>query len=183
LLLVGGMFDIGGEHALEIVARVAFIYGACLLLMRLSGRREMSELSQMDLLVMLLISETVSPALTGGDESLTGGVIAAATLLGLYTATGWIAFKSRRVEQLLEGRAVVLIEDGRLCSDVIRKFRITDDELRTTLHQHGVLHVAEVKRAFIEPDGEITIIKQTEHAEAQPHLHRGRPPPPDAPPR
>ncbi len=170
------MFDIGGWKALEIIARVALIYGACILLMRASGRREMSELSQMDLLVMLLISETVSPAMTGGDESVAGGLVAAAALLGLYTVTGWLAFKSRRVEKLLEGNAAVLIEDGRVCPEVVRKFRITDDELRTTLHQHGVLHVGEVKRAFVEPDGEITVVKKTDHAEAQPLLRRDRPP-------
>ncbi len=169
------MFDIGGWKALEIIARVALIYGACLVLMRATGRREMSELSQMDLLVMLLISETVSPALTGGDETITGGVVAAATLLALYSVTGWLAFKSRKVEKLLEGSACVLIEDGRVCPDVVRKYRITDDELRTTLHQHGILHVAEVKRAFVEPDGEITIVKKTDHAEAQPVLRRTRP--------
>ena len=161
------MFDIDGLKALEIAARVACIYIACIVLMRVSGRREMSELSQTDLLVMLLISETVSPALTGGDESVTGGAIAAASLFALYVATGWIAFKSRRVETLLQGTAAVLIDDGRVRTDVLHKFRITDDDLRTTLHQHGVLHVREVKRAFVEPDGEITVIKQADHEEAR----------------
>jgi uncharacterized membrane protein YcaP (DUF421 family) len=169
------MFDIEGSKALEIVVRVAFIYLACIVLLRVSGRREMSELSQLDLLVMLLISETVSPALTGGDESITGGAIAATSLFVLYGATGWLAFRYRRVEKLIQGQAAVLIEDGRVLPDVLQKFRITDDDLRTTLHQHGVLHVAEVKRAFIEPDGEITLIKRTDHEEAQPILQRAQP--------
>lgn len=168
------MFDLGGWKALEIIARVAFIYGASLVLMRVTGRREMAELSRMDLLVMLLIAETVSPALTGGDETVTGGVVAAATLLVLYNATGRLSFKSRRIEKLIDGSASVLIEDGRVCPDVVRKYRLTDDELRTTLHQHGLLHIAEVKRAFVEPDGEITIVKQTDHEEAQPVLRRTR---------
>jgi uncharacterized membrane protein YcaP (DUF421 family) len=169
------MFEIEGLKALEIIGRVALIYGACLVLLRVTGRREMSELSQMDLLVMLLISETVSPALTGGDESVTGGVIAAAALLALYGATGWLAFRSRRVEHLIQGTAAVLIEDGHVCPDVVRRYRISDDDLRTTLHQHGVLHVGEVKRAFVEPDGEITLIKQTDYDEAQPYIRRGQP--------
>lgn len=168
------MFGIEGLQALEIVGRVAFIYVACLLLMRISGRREMSELSQMDLLVMLLISETVSPALTGGDESVTGGVIAAATLLGLYVLTGWLVFRYRRVETMIQGTAAVLINDGHIQTDVLRKFRITDDDLRTTLHQHGLLHVTEVKRAFVEPDGKVTIIKQKDHEEAQPIIESAR---------
>lgn len=168
------MFDIDGLKALEIVGRVAFVYLAVLLLMRVSGRREMSELSAMDLLVMLLISETVSPALTGGDESVTGGMIAAATLLAFYVLTGWLAFRYRRVETLIQGTAAVLINDGHIQTDVLRKFRITDDDLRTTLHQHGLLHVTEVKRAFVEPDGEITVIKRKDHEEAQPIIERAR---------
>ena len=169
------MFDIEGMKALEIVARVAFVYVACIVLLRVSGRREMSELSQMDLLVMLLISETVSPALTGGDDSATGGAIAATTLLALYVLTGYLAFRFRRFERLAQGSAAVLIEDGRIRSDVLHRFRITDDDLRTTLHQHGILHMAEVKRAFVEPDGEITVIKKKDYEEAQPIIQRERP--------
>lgn len=168
------MFAIDGVKALEIVARVCIIYVACLVLLRVAGRRQVSELSQMDLLAMLLISETVSPALTGNDESITVGVLAAATLFALCVATGWLAFRSSRVERLLQGTAVVLIEDGRVHTEVLRRHRISDDDLKATLHQNGVLHVGEVKRAYIEPDGQITLIKRADHEEAQPFLQGGR---------
>jgi uncharacterized membrane protein YcaP (DUF421 family) len=153
------MFDIGAMEALGIVGRVAVIYLACLVLLRI-GKRGIAQLSQMDLLVMLLLSETVSPALTGNSPSVTAGLIAAVSLFGLYAATGWIAFKSRRAEALLQGTAAVLIEDGRVRTEVLRRFRITDDDLRATLHEHGILHVREVRRAFIEPDGEVTVIER-----------------------
>jgi uncharacterized membrane protein YcaP (DUF421 family) len=166
------VFDVELAKVLEIVARVAIIYVACMVLLRVSGRREMSELSPMDLLAMLLLSETVSPALTGGDESVTAGLCAAATLLGLTVLTSWIVFKHRRVEKIVQGEAVVLIENGRVRPEVMRDFRITSDDLETCLHQHGMLHVSEVARAYVESDGEITMIRRKDHEEAQSYIRR-----------
>lgn len=166
------MFDIAITEALEIVARVTLIYVACMVLLRVSGRREMSELSPMDLLAMLLLSETVSPALTGGAESVPAGLIAAGMLMLLTVLTSWLVFRSHRAERLVQGSAVVLIDRGRVKPEVLRKFRISSDDLENVLHQHGLLHVREVHRAYVESDGEITIIKQQEHSEAQELFHR-----------
>src|SRR5688500_7317195 len=138
------MFSIEGMKVLEIIARVALVYVACMVLLRVSGRREMSDMSPMDLLAMLLVSETVSPALTGGDETVTGGVIAASMLFALCVSTGWLAFRYRRAETLLQGHAAVLIEDGRVRSEVMNKYRISDDDLRTALHTQGLLEVRDV---------------------------------------
>jgi uncharacterized membrane protein YcaP (DUF421 family) len=147
-------------HLLEIAGRVIIVYAACMVLLRISGRREMSELGPMDLLTMLLLSETVSPALTGGDDTLLGGMVAACTLMAICVLTTRLVFRSRRAERIIQGAAVVLINDGRVKPDVMRKFMITDEDLHTTLHQHGLLRVDQVKRAYVEADGEVTIIKQ-----------------------
>ncbi len=163
----GYVFDIDVVKALEIVGRVTIIYVACMVLLRVSGRREMSEMGPMDLLAMLLLSETVSPALTGNDDSVTAGLVAAATLMALCVGTTWLAFRHRGIEQLVEGDAVVLIEHGHVKADVLRRFRISGSELDTALHQHGLLHVAEVARAYVESDGKITIIKRKDFAQAQ----------------
>jgi uncharacterized membrane protein YcaP (DUF421 family) len=166
------MFETSTGQVLEIVARVAIIYVACMVLLRISGRREMSELSPMDLLAMLLLSETVSPALTAGDESVTAGVVAATTLIGLCVATGWLSFKSRKFERIVQGEAAVLVHDGVVRPAILRRYRISADDLETALHQQGLLSVAEVARAFIEPDGEITIVKRKDHEESLERLHR-----------
>lgn len=161
------MFDIEGMKVLEIVGRVSIVYVGCMILLRLSGRREMSQLSPMDFLGMLLLSETVSPALTGDDDSITGGMVAATTLIIWSVGTAWMAFANRKAESLLQGEAVVLIEDGRVKGDVIKKHRISPDDLENALHQHGMLHVREVKRAYVEADGEITMVKQKDYDDAQ----------------
>lgn len=147
-------------HFLEIAGRVTAVYLAVMVLLRVSGRREMSELGPMDLLTMLLISETVSPALTGGDDTLPTGLFAATLVMALGVAASWLTFRSRKLEKLVTGEAVVLIEHGKVRPEVLRRFRITDDELREALHQQGLLHVDEVRRAYVEADGEITMIKR-----------------------
>jgi uncharacterized membrane protein YcaP (DUF421 family) len=165
------MFDLEGMKLLEIVGRVTIIYVACMVMLRVSGRREMSELGPMDLLTMLLLSETVSPALTGGEESIPGGLVAAAMLMVLSVATSWLAFRSRTADKLIQGDAVLLIRDGKVNGAVLRKFRITDEDLRVSLHQAGLLHTSDVARAFVEADGEITIIKRKDHEESNERLH------------
>jgi uncharacterized membrane protein YcaP (DUF421 family) len=144
---------------LEIVGRVVAIYVALFVMLRLAGRREMSELSPMDLLTMLLVSETVSPALTGGDETLVGGLVAAATLIGLSVLIAYTTFKSKRIGRLIEGDAVVLIKNGRVDPRVMKRFRISDEDLATALRQNGVGSPGEVARAYVEPDGEITVLE------------------------
>jgi uncharacterized membrane protein YcaP (DUF421 family) len=149
---------------LEVIARVVVIYTACMILLRVSGRREMSDLGPMDFLAMLLLSETVSPAMTGGDNSLLIGLVAAATLMGLCVATEQIAYRSHRAEKLIQGEAVVLVRDGKVDRRVMEKFMITDEDLRATLHKNGLLAVNQVRRAYIEADGEIAVIKQADAA-------------------
>jgi uncharacterized membrane protein YcaP (DUF421 family) len=154
------VFQIDLSTVLGIVARVSIVYVALLLMLRLSGRRTMSDVTPMDIMVMLLVSETVSPSLTAGDETLTGGLAAAATLILLSVASSWLAFRSQRAEALLSGRTAALIKDGQVDAAVMRRFRITDEDLRMALHQNGVLSVGEVRCGFVEADGEITIIKK-----------------------
>lgn len=165
------MFAISGGHVLEIIARVTLVYAACMVLLRVAGRREMSQLSPMDLLAMLLLSETVSPALTAGDDTVTGGVIAAGTLIGLCVITGWISYRHRGLERAMQGVAAVLIQDGAVRPAILRRYRISADDLQTALHQNGVLSVQEIARAFVEPDGQITMIKAKDHEESLQRLH------------
>src|SRR5687767_14647095 len=138
-----------------------------MVLLRVSGRRELSQLGPMDLLAMLLLSETVSPALTGGDDSVTGGLVAASTLMALCVLTSWIAFRSKRADHVIQGEVVKLIDQGRVNRKAMHDFRIGGDDLRTALHQHGMVHINEVARAYLEPDGEITMIKRKDFEEAQ----------------
>jgi uncharacterized membrane protein YcaP (DUF421 family) len=144
----------------EVVVRVAVVYLALLLMIRLAGKRELGELGPMDLLAMLLLSETVSPALTGGDASLTVSLTAAATLLGLTVAVGRITFHSRRMERWIDGPPVVLARDGKVFDAALRRERITDAGLREAMRKNGVDDLAEVALAVAEQDGKISIVRR-----------------------
>ena len=168
------MFDIDALQLLGILVRVAIVYVACLVLLRVAGRREMSDLGPMDLLTMLLLSETVSPALTAGSHSLVAALVAASTLMGMTVLTAWLVLRSRLADRLIEGQAVVLIRDGRVRPDILRRFRITDDDLRAALHAQGMMSVAEVARGFVEAGGKLTFITRKDHEEALARTHRSR---------
>jgi uncharacterized membrane protein YcaP (DUF421 family) len=171
LAALAHMFATSPAHLLEIVARVGIIYAACMVLLRVSGRREMAQLSPMDLLAMLLLSETVSPALTANDNSVPGGLVAATTLIALCALTGRLSYRRRRVERALQGSAEVLIQDGEVRPAILRRYRISADDLATALHEHGVLSVRDIARAFVEPDGQITMIKAKDHEESLARQH------------
>ena len=165
------MFDIELGKVGEIVLRVSLIFIGCMLMLRLSGRREMSELGPMDLLTMLLLSEAVSPALTGGDETITGGITAAVVLIALSVLTSWLSMKSKKLDAILQGKALLLIHDGKVNAAIMRHQRITDEDLRAKLHEHGLMNVKDVARAYVEADGSITMIKRKDLDESRQQFH------------
>ena len=144
----------------EIVVRVIAIYVFLLALLRISGKRQLGQLAPMDLLTLLLLSETVSPALTAGDESLTGAGLAAGTLIALTVVMAILTFKLRWFERVSEGAPQVLITDGSVDTKVMAAERITVQELDTALRKNGIAKLSEVTLAVVEPSGEISFIKQ-----------------------
>jgi uncharacterized membrane protein YcaP (DUF421 family) len=146
-------------HLATIAGRVVLVYLSLIALLRIMGRGTLSELRPIDVLTMLLMSETVSPALTAGDTSLAGGIVAACALGFSASVTAWLSYRYRWIDHVMDGAALVLIEDGKIDERVMHKQRITEEELNTALHFSGLLAVSQVKKAFVEPDGAITIVK------------------------
>jgi uncharacterized membrane protein YcaP (DUF421 family) len=143
----------------EVVARVLLVYGGLYVLVRLAGKKEIGELGPMDLLAMLLLSETVSPALTKQDTSVLAGWTAAATLLAATFMVDWLTHRSRSVERWIEGRPLVLIEHGVVRRKLLARLRISDQELAAALREQGVESVNGVKRATLETNGHISVLK------------------------
>jgi uncharacterized membrane protein YcaP (DUF421 family) len=145
---------------LETVLRVVLIYCGLLVLVRLAGKREVGQLSAMEFLSVLLISEAVSPALTADDRSLTTALVAAGSVMGLTILMNVLAYRSPRIEHLLEGRADRLIDSGRVDQAVARKERITGQQLEAALRHHEVESPEEVRAAYVETNGDITVLKR-----------------------
>jgi uncharacterized membrane protein YcaP (DUF421 family) len=153
------------EIAGSVALRATVIYLALLVLLRIGGRRELAQLTPADILLLLLLSEAVSPALSGGQSSIAAGLLSAAILIGLTFSIGWLTFRSRRFEALVEGNPLVLVREGRLDAKLLRSMRITDQQLRTFLHEHGVLRVDQIAMAYVEPSGKVTVVKEEEMPE------------------
>lgn len=142
----------------EPIVRVSMLWIFLLVLLRLSGKREIGQLGPMELLTMLLISETVSPALTAGDESVTTAMIASGTLVALTLGLALATYRSKAVERAAEGQARPLLRDGQLDRGTLRAERITQGEIETALRKAQLRTLDEVDYAFVEPDGQITFI-------------------------
>lgn len=148
---------------LEIVLRVVAVYAGLLLLLRLfAGQHELGRLTPLDLLAMLLLSETVSPVFTREDDSLLAGLVAATTLVAATAIVGRLTHGSRRAERLLEGDPVPLVRDGHVDQEACDRHRVTERELGTALRKQGVADLVDVRLAMLEPDGTISVVRRRE---------------------
>lgn len=143
----------------EFVLRACVVYACLLVLVRLSGKRTVGQFTPFDLLVVMLLSESVSESLTGGDSSLVGGLIAAVTLIALTVAIAWGTSRSGKLDKLLQGTAVVIGKDGQLLDDVLKREKIAQEDVMRALRTEDC-ELSDMRRAFLEADGEISILKQ-----------------------
>ena len=143
----------------EFVARGALVYLALLAMVRLSGRRTISQLTPFDLLVVMLLSEAVSNGLSGGDDSVSGGLIIAATLIVLNASIGMLSARSRKMEALFDGETVLLGRDGVFFDKVVKRNRVGQSDIEQALRKADCSR-QEMQCAFLEAGGSITITKR-----------------------
>jgi len=146
------------SNLIEIVLRVLLVYAGLSLLIRLTRKKELGQLAPMDFLTMLIVSETISPALTAGDSSVTAGLVAATALMSLTFLIDWLTFRSESAARLLHGSARMIIDDGEVIKAAQRREKLTVDEITAAVRSEGVEAIAGVKRAFVETNGRITVI-------------------------
>jgi uncharacterized membrane protein YcaP (DUF421 family) len=138
---------------LEKIVRPVIVYMFLVLLLRVFGKRELAQLNPFDLVVLLSLSNTVQNAIIGNDNSVTGGLIGALSLVGTNYLVVRFLFKHRRIDQILEGSPTVLIEDGKIRHKALAKELLTESELRTICHRQGFADADDVQTAVLEPGG------------------------------
>jgi uncharacterized membrane protein YcaP (DUF421 family) len=165
-----------GSHVLlEIALRTAVIYIVVLLGIRLSGKREVGQMTPFDLALLLLISNSVQNAMTGSDTSLLGGVVAAATLLILNYFIAEVSGGNRRFRKMIQGQPSLLVHDGQIITPHMVKEHVSMDELERALREHGIASHHDVALAVLEVDGSISCLKYDEiNPNAHTHLARRR---------
>jgi uncharacterized membrane protein YcaP (DUF421 family) len=143
---------------MEKVLRAAVGYAFLLIAFRVLGRRELGRLTNFDLVVVLVVANVLQNAMIGDDSSLTGGLIGAATVLGLNTLIATAVYASRRVERIVDGDPVVIVADGRLMRSALRRELITENEVLAAARNAGVEKLTDVRLAILESTGEINVV-------------------------
>ena len=142
----------------EFIARGTIIYAFLLVMVRLTGKRTIGQFTPFDLLIVMLLSEAVSNALNGGDNSVQGGLIIATTLIALNVIIAVATSRSRKIAELVDGTPVLLGRDGKIFTDIVKKCRVAEGDVEQALREADCpLH--KMKCAFLEPDGKITILQ------------------------
>jgi len=145
----------------EFVLRGIIIYVFLIGLLRLTGKRQVGQLAPFDLVLLLVLSNAVQNAMNGGDNSVIGGMISAVTLVGVNWIVGLLTYRSKRLEALVEGRPDVLIRDGKLFQQTLKRAKLTRHEVMTALREAGCSSIEEVRAALLENDGSISVIPKS----------------------
>lgn len=158
---------------LDIILRSLSVYAFMLVAIRLTGKKELSQLNTTDVVLILLISNAVQNAMVGTDTSLLGGLTAAAVLFALNYILKKLMFKNPKFRALLSQHPEILIHKGNLDFAKLAKLGITNEELQEAMREHGVEKYKDVKLAMLEVDGNISIITGSEQLK-QTHYKRKR---------
>lgn len=144
---------------MESILRGIAIYIFVLLIVRLSGRRTLAQMTPFDLVLVLIVAETTQQALLGDDYSMTNSVLLILTLFTLDIALSYVKRRSRGVDKWLDGTPTLLIANGRPVDEALRRTRVgLNDVMEAARKLHGLERLEQVKYAVLEPAGEISII-------------------------
>src|SRR5262245_4722750 len=153
----------------EKILRPVIVYFFLVVGLRLAGKRELAQLNPFDLIVLLTLSNTVQNAIIGNDNSVSGGIIGAIALLVTNYVVVRFLFTHEKLDRMVEGDTDVLIDDGEINHDRLKKELITLPELETAAHKQGFESLGSVDRAILEPGGSITFIGKKPSAESERH--------------
>jgi uncharacterized membrane protein YcaP (DUF421 family) len=142
----------------EFLIRGVVVYAFLIVLLRLTGKRQVGQLSPFDLVLLLVLSNAVQNSMNAGDNSLVGGLISAATLVLANWLVGYTTYRSKKLEALIEGQPIVLIHHGQLYEKAMARAQLTHHELNAALRQAGVACPDDVLSAILENNGAISVI-------------------------
>src|SRR4051794_41400050 len=142
----------------ELILRSAVVYVFLLIVLRITGKRQVGQLAPFDLVLLLVLSNAVQNSMNGGDNSLIGGLLSAATLIAFNYLVGFLTFRSKRLEALIEGRPELLVHNGKLYEEVLTRAQLTRHELNAALRQAGCGRVEGGHTAVLGHNGSISVV-------------------------
>jgi uncharacterized membrane protein YcaP (DUF421 family) len=154
-----------GLPLLEKILRPIIVYAFLVISLRLSGKRELVQLNPFDLVVLLTLSNTVQNAIIGEDNSVTGGIIGASSLLVVNYLVVRFLYNHRKLDQLVEGKADVLIDNGKVRTEHLKRELITMQQLSAAARKQGFDDLSDVQQCVLEPGGTLTFIARKPDSE------------------
>lgn len=154
-----GLFSLDVDP-LEIVLRGSAVYWFLFVLFRYLLRRDVGSIGIADILLLVLIADAAQNAMSGGYESISAGLLLIATIAGWNVAVNWLAFRFDALHRLLEPKPLLLVRDGRLLRANMKRELISHDELMAALRRQGIEQLSQVKAAYMESDGEISVMQR-----------------------
>jgi len=145
---------------MDIVLRAIVLYAFIVLVMRVIGRRELSSMTPFDLVLLIILGDAIQQGLTQDDYSVTGAILAVATIATLQVFTSYLSFRSRRARKILEGLPIVVVDHGKLVDKNLKRERMTEDEIAEEMRQQQIASLDDVEWAIIESNGSISFIKK-----------------------
>ena len=163
------MFILDAEQVtwVEKMIRPALVYVALIILFRIFGKRELAQLNPLDLIVLLLLSNTVQNSIIGNDTSLIGGIVGAIALLGVNSLFAHLKFRSETVESFFEGKPVKVIEHGKLDEKQLRRELLTESDIDIIAHENGLEDCHDIDRLVIDPNGTFLVEGKDEIKDAR----------------
>jgi uncharacterized membrane protein YcaP (DUF421 family) len=143
---------------MDIALRAIALYVFVVLLMRITGRRELSTLSAVDLVLLIVLGDAIQQGLTQDDYSVTGAVIAVSTIAALQVGSSYLSFRSRRARRVLEGEPIVIIQDGKLIDRNMHRERLTEDEVAEEMRAQQIASFEDVEWGILETNGTMSFI-------------------------
>lgn len=144
---------------MDIVARAAVMFLVLYALLRIMGKREIGQLTPFELVVMIVLGDLIQQGVTHNDFSLTGAILAISTFAFLAIMMSWITYLFPKAEKLLDGEPRVIVRDGQLLKENLRRDRITQSEVESEMRLAGIARMTDVAWAILEPQGKISFIK------------------------
>jgi uncharacterized membrane protein YcaP (DUF421 family) len=154
----GNLWTFNGGVWWHFVVRAAIVYFMVLTFIRVSGKKQVGQMTPFELVLFLLLSNAVQNSMNGGDNSITAGAILAATLIGISLIMGWLTRRSRKLEKIIDGEAEILIHNGKLRPHALEKAGLTQHELLAALREADCAAIADAHTAILETNGRITVL-------------------------
>lgn len=145
----------------EFSIRALLVYVFLLVVLRMTGKRQVGQLSPFDLVLLLVLSNAVQNSMNGGDNTVTGGIVLVLTLFLVNTLVGYLSYRSKKFELFIQGKPQILVHNGMVDEDVIARQRISRHELMSAVRQAGISELSEVRVAILENTGRISVIGRT----------------------